>query len=304
MSKVEVLKIATLTGHKDCVYTVEGSNRGNIFFSSGGDGMVVKWDLTNKETGELIAKTNHSIYALHLLKESNILLVGENFAGIHAIDLHNKKEIGSSSMTEAAIFDIKSTKDLIIGCSGDGSVTVLSKSDLKTIVKLKLSDKSARCIAINPNHDEIAVGFSDHSLKIIDLKDFQVKQNISAHQNSLFTAAYTPDGRFLVTGSRDAHLKIWNVWDNYQLESSIVAHMFAINHVEFSPNGEYFATCSLDKSIKLWDAKEWRLIKVIDKARHAGHGTSVNKLYWSEYENSLVACSDDRTISVWNFNFN
>jgi len=304
MSKVEVLKVATLTGHKDCVYTVEGWNKGNIFFSSGGDGMVVKWDLTNKETGEIIAKTNHSIYALHLLKDSDILLIGENFEGIHAIDLHNKKELVSASVTQAAIFDIKSTQDYVIVAAGDGSVTVLTKKDLKTVIKLKLADKSARCIAVNPNHNEIAVGFSDHSLKIIDLEDFHVKQNISAHHNSLFSATYTLDGKFLVTGSRDAHLKIWNVWDNYQLETSIVAHMFAINHVEFSPNGEYFATCSLDKSIKLWDVKDWRLIKVIDKARHAGHGTSVNKLFWSDYENSLVACSDDRTISVWNFNFN
>jgi WD40 repeat protein len=76
--------------------------------------------------------------------------------------------------------------------------------------------------------------------------------------------------------------------------------MYAINHIEYSPDGSYFATCSMDKSVKIWSAKDFQLLKVIDKARHAGHGTSVNKLFWSSYMDQLVSCSDDRTISVWN----
>jgi len=49
--------------------------------------------------------------------------------------------------------------------------------------------------------------------------------------------------------------------------------------------------------------KDLQLLKVIDKARHAGHGTSVNKLLWVQFEDQLLSCSDDRTISQWNINF-
>ena len=76
-------------------------------------------------------------------------------------------------------------------------------------------------------------------------------------------------------------------------------HMYAINHLSFSPDSKYFVTCSMDKSIKVWDAEKFQLLKVIDKARHAGHGTSVNKVLWSGYNNLLVSGSDDRSISVW-----
>jgi WD40 repeat protein len=55
----------------------------------------------------------------------------------------------------------------------------------------------------------------------------------------------------------------------------------------------------MDKSIKIWDAENFRLLKVIDKARHAGHGTSVNKLLWSEDQNRLLSVSDDRSASIW-----
>jgi WD40 repeat protein len=59
----------------------------------------------------------------------------------------------------------------------------------------------------------------------------------------------------------------------------------------------------MDKSIKVWDAEALRLLKVIDRSRHAGHGTSVNKVLWSNYRDQLLSASDDRTISVWNINF-
>jgi WD40 repeat protein len=59
----------------------------------------------------------------------------------------------------------------------------------------------------------------------------------------------------------------------------------------------------MDKSIKVWDAEKLALLKVIDRSRHAGHGTSINKVLWSNYDSQLLSASDDRTISVWSLNF-
>jgi WD40 repeat protein len=53
----------------------------------------------------------------------------------------------------------------------------------------------------------------------------------------------------------------------------------------------------------VWDTNEMKLLKVIDKARHTGHGTSVNKLLWTSFQNQLISASDDRTISVWDIQF-
>jgi len=94
-------------------------------------------------------------------------------------------------------------------------------------------------------------------------------------------------------------LKIWDVTNGYALHQDIVAHLFAINHLTYSPDQRLFASCSMDKSIKIWDATTFQLLKVIDRARHAGHGTSINKLLWTSFNNQLISASDDRRISVW-----
>jgi WD40 repeat protein len=303
MPGVEVGKITTLTGHKDCIYTLERSDKNNIFFSAAADGMVVAWDLENPETGQLVAKVPNSIYAIKYISSANQLLVGQNFEGLHLIDLKSKKELASVKITTSAIFDIKLIEEYVLVATGDGHLLVLEGTNLSTVARLKFSDKSARSIAVNGQKKVFAVGFSDNSIRIFDLKNFELINTIPAHQSSIFTLEFSKDGRFLLSGGRDAHIKIWDA-ESFLLKESIVAHMYAVNDLDYREDGKYFASCSMDKSIKVWEAENFKLLKVIDRSRHAGHGTSVNKLLWSSYKDQLISCSDDRTISVWSLQFN
>jgi len=299
MSSVAVSKLHTLTGHRDCLYTLASSGQKNRFFSAGGDGMVAEWDLHDPENGQLIANLPASIYAMLYLEDQNYLVVGQNFEGIHIIDLNDKKEVGSLKLTDAAIFDLKYWEGKLFIASGDGHLTVVDLQQMAVIFQERASLNSARCIAINQFRNEWAVGFSDHSIRVFSLSDHTMQTHIKAHKNSVFSLVYAPDNSLLLSAGRDAHLKVWNAEKDYELKESIAAHMYAINHLEFSPTGHHFVTCSMDKSIKVWDFAALKLLKVIDKARHAGHATSVNKLLWSGYQDLLVSCSDDRTISVW-----
>jgi WD40 repeat protein len=93
-------------------------------------------------------------------------------------------------------------------------------------------------------------------------------------------------------------LKFWNTAD-YLLEENVVAHLYAINYLSFREDGKYLVTCSMDKSLKIWDSTSRNLLKVIDKARNAGHGTSINKVFWSTYSGVIVSVSDDRSVAIW-----
>jgi len=303
MTAVQVKKIHTLTGHRDCVYSLQSSHSANLFFSAAGDGIVVLWDLKNLEQGQLIARLPNSIYALHHLKVSDLLVVGHNYDGIHLIDWKEKKELRSLQLSSAAIFDIQSLGNHLFIASGDGTVTVVDLEAWVIRKRIQLSTKSARSLSVNPVLGELAIAYSDHSIRIVGLEDLKVKYDWVAHHNSVFTVGYTHDFRTLLSGSRDARLKAWDAGNQYTQEGEVVAHLYAINHIAFSQDGKYFVTCSLDKSIKVWEAGSLKLLKVIDKTRHAGHGTSVNKLLWTSFDNQLVSGSDDRTINVWDVFF-
>jgi WD40 repeat protein len=303
MPSLQVKKIHSLTGHRDAVYGLQPTSVEHLVLSCAGDGMIVLWDLNDPESGTLIAKLPNSVYAIHHQQTTGFLIAGHNYEGIHILDWKNKTEIGSLQMTSAAIFDIQSFGDFLFVASGDGAVTKVESKSLTVKNQVSASDKNARTIAINEELGEIAVGYSDHYIRVFDLDQLTLKKEWKAHDNSVFTLRYTPDGKFLLSGSRDARLKAWDCSNGYVKAAEVVAHMYAINHLDFSPDGKHFVTCSMDKSIKVWDASELKLLKVIDRARHAGHGTSVNKLLWTTFNDRLVSASDDRTLSVWNIIF-
>ena len=296
-----VTKIATLAGHRDAVYALTGGTGGAVY-SGSADGMVVGWDTTDPtRDGELLARVQNSVYALRHLPELGLLVLGHNFQGIQAIDLSQKQLVHATALPPVAIFEIvfSESRQRLYVALGDGTLAVLTVPDFRLEKLLRLADKSLRCLALHEGRSELAVGSSDTFTRILDLDSLEVKCLLGESTNSVFSVAYSVDGMRLLTAGRDAQIRTWDVATGYTLTGSVPAHMYTINHLAFSSDGRYLASCSLDKSIKLWDATTLTLLRVLDRARAAGHGTSVNRLVWPGAENRLVSCSDDRSLAVW-----
>ncbi len=70
------------------------------------------------------------------------------------------------------------------------------------------------------------------------------------HSDSVTTAAFSPDGRYLATGSIDSTVKIWAL-PSCVVQRTFTGHDSVIDDVAFSPDGKYVA--STDGSVKVWD---------------------------------------------------
>ncbi|MCV9386895.1 WD40 repeat domain-containing protein [Reichenbachiella ulvae] len=298
LPKVNIKKVHSYTGHQDAVYTLESGSSPQYFFSAGGDGQVILWDLENFENGRLIAKVSSSIYSLCYIPEIDVLIVGQNYEGLHLIKIEEKSAAGSLQLGKLAIFDIKVHQGLVLVACASGEFFIIDLKTLNILKRSVISDQNLRRIEILRDNTCV-IAASDGQLIRVDLKSFNIVDQTMAHDNSVFGLAYHSDQEVLLTGSRDARLKYWDVKDGEELIESINAHMYAINDIDFHPSEKYFATASMDKTVKVWEYEERRLIKVIDKARHQGHLTSVNRLIWTEHHDYLISCSDDRSISVW-----
>ncbi|WP_375418683.1 WD40 repeat domain-containing protein [uncultured Hymenobacter sp.] len=302
-----VHKIAALTGHRDAVYALTGAAGADAVFSSGADGLVVAWDAARPEKdGELVAKVENSVYALRHLAGRDLLVLGHNFQGVQAIELSAKKLAYATALPPVAIFELlySESRQRLYAALGDGTLAVLRADDFRLEKLVRVSPKSLRTLALHEARGELAVGASDGLVRILDLDSLHLKTSLTEATNSVFTLAYDPTGQTLLASGRDAHLRRYDVAAGYALTADIIPHLYTVNHLAFSPDGRYLASCSLDKSIKLWAAASLTLLRVLDRARAAGHGTSVNRLVWPGPENRLVSCSDDRSLGVWQLTVN
>ncbi|MDI1235608.1 MAG: hypothetical protein PSX81_15125 [bacterium] len=282
---IQVAKVRNFSGHSQAVYTLCKGEDTNVFYSSGADGMVVKWNLEQAD-GQLLIRFPYPIYSLCRFKDN--LLCGGNKGVLTVFNLTTKKIVNQLQFDTSAIFDILVWYDKFLLANGNGILIVLTK-DFVIEKQSNLSNKSLRKMVATETTVFVAgsEGIIWQLDKLANIVKFQ-----TAHDQSIFALDYDFENNILISGGRDAVLK---VWDNLEVLKIISAHWYHINCISFNETQTYFATCSLDKSIKLWKSENHELLKVISNEKYEAHQSSVNKILWIGI-NRFISCSDDRMI--------
>jgi len=303
---ITVEKTAELTGHSNPIFTLELSQKPGILFTGGNDKGVVEWSLKTNSFIKVMFPVPTSVYAIHCPAGFPLMFTGLRTGDVPVFDFIQQKVVTILKHHTRPVFDIKavSSKNELLVASEDGTVSVWNLNTFELLHVIQISGDTVRCIAINDINQQVAFGCRDNKVKIYDLVDYSYITTLdgeAGHSMAVFSAQYSPAGDYLVTGSRDAQVKIWSTID-YKPMQNIPAHLFAVNSIAFHSTQPYFATASMDKSIKLWGADDFKLYKVISREKgHPGHVLSINKLVWNG--DDLLSVSDDKKIIVWKIQF-
>ena len=72
------------------------------------------------------------------------------------------------------------------------------------------------------------------------------------------SVAFSPDGKRIVSASRDNTLRLWDVHTGQSIGEPLQGHQSPVLSVAFSPDGNRIISASWDQTLRLWDAKLYR----------------------------------------------
>jgi len=113
------------------------------------------------------------------------------------------------------------------------------------------------------------------------------------HAHWVTDASFSPDGRRIVTSSRDKTARIWDARAGAQM-LVLRGHTDAVLSARFSPDGKRIVTSSEDGTARVWDAATGAQLKLI-----RGHSNAVISAGFSPDGRWIVTGSADKTARVW-----
>lgn len=105
--------------------------------------------------------------------------------------------------------------------------------------------------------------------------------------------AFTPDGRLLISGSRDCTIKFYEMPEANETRT-LKGHGGWIRSLAVSPDGKVLVSAADDNSIKFWDIATARVFRTLKP-----HGGPVRGVTFSPDGLRLATAGWDRLIKIW-----
>ena len=98
---------------------------------------------------------------------------------------------------------------------------------------------------------------------------------LKGHEGWVTTVAFSPDGNWIVSGSEDKTLRIWDSREGGKLRV-LRGHSSALSAVAISPDSKKIVSGSWDHTLKIWNAGSGKNVKTL-----TGHKDQVTSIEFS-----------------------
>jgi WD40 repeat protein len=270
-----------MPGHAGAVTGISFSPDGRRLLTAGMDGRARIWDLSpdGRSAGQIAALVNSRI-PFHL--DGSQPVDGSLQEASMAYDLEGNPQSGSvaAEPLQQAGDWVEQARLAYLEGDGPEALELLRKavearadwpavgalaSELELDTQglqetIRLGSSRIDAVVYNPSGDRVLVAPLGRSGWIVDPASGK-RISLTGHLDWLLDGAFSPDGKWVATASKDLSLRIWDAASGEA--KRVIPQDSQPANVSFSPDGRYLASDAMDGSLGVWDPLSGRRVQKI-----------------------------------------
>lgn len=118
-------------------------------------------------------------------------------------------------------------------------------------------------------------------------------RTVAAHRDWIYSVAVSPNGRTVMTGSRDNTVRVWNAATGEEV-SRLRGHSDSVLATAYSPDGKLAVSGDRQGMLRFWDTASGRELRNVE-----AHPNAVLAVAFSPDGRLVASGSDDESVRLW-----
>ena len=288
--------LQVIQGYTNSVKSVQFTPNSKKLVSAHQDHTVKIWDVFSHQHLCTLRGHDSPLLSVALHPNGELIASGSEDGTIKIWDINKNKCLYTIGEHARNVWGISFSPDGQLFASGSYDKTIkIWRLDQKICIHtLKGYDDQIGAVTFNPEGSLLATA-GEGAVEIWDVASGNRLYVLEEeeHKGRVKSVAFSPDGQFLVSGSTDTTIQVWDL-HNRQLIRNLKGHNASVVSVALSPDGKKIVSSACEGTIRIWDVDDGKCIQEL-----AGHQNWVWSVTFSPDSQFIASGSQDESIILW-----
>jgi WD40 repeat protein len=275
--------VSVLPAHENVVNDVDFSRDGSFVVTAGKDGTARTWRATNGESLATLRGHGDSVAAATFLPSGDRVVTAGADDTIRLWNVVRQPKLRVVRSFSKPVERVRFAGHEI-EATVDGRIHVLEASGQE----LRQRGSGTEPVERAPDGARVTIKGKTAIVHRPDGRELV----LGGHRDALTSARFSPDGRLVVTASRDSDAIVWDARRG-TLRRKLLGHFSVVSDARFSPDGRWIITAGPGKA-GLWDASTGALVYFLQ-----GHKGKLLSAAFDRTSRVVVTGGVDGTVRTW-----